>query len=111
MRATRTLGDGTGANVGASSSLARATFCFSSVASASNDAFVRFRPHFPLALVALAPSISDGVGGQGRIATVGAEHLASEASRKPPACATAILSEWPATGIASKFITIAYSDI
>jgi hypothetical protein len=93
MRATQTLGDGTGTNVSASSSLARATFCFSSVASASNNAFVRFQPYFPLALVALAASISDGVSGQGRIATVGAKHLALEASRKPPACATAILSE------------------
>jgi hypothetical protein len=58
MRATGTLGDGTVANVGASSSLARATFRFSSVASASNDAFVRFQPRFPLALVALAASVS-----------------------------------------------------
>jgi hypothetical protein len=58
MRATGTLGDGTGANVGASSSLARATFRFSSVASASNNSFVRFRPRFPLALVALAASVS-----------------------------------------------------
>jgi hypothetical protein len=57
MRATGTLGDGTGANVG-SSSLARATFRFGSVASASNDAFVRFRPRFPWALVALAASVS-----------------------------------------------------
>ena len=104
MRATGTLGDGTGANVSA-------TFRFGSVGSASNDAFVRFRPHFPLALVALAASISDGVGDQGRIVTVAAEHLASEASRKPPACATAILSKWPATGIASEFFTMAYSDI
>jgi hypothetical protein len=56
-------------------------------------------------------SSADGVAGQGRIGTVRAEHLASEASRKPPACATAILSKWPATGTASKFITIMYGDI
>jgi hypothetical protein len=56
MRATGTLGDGTEACGGASLSLARATFRFGSVASASDDAFVRFRPRFPLALVASAAS-------------------------------------------------------
>jgi hypothetical protein len=58
MRATGTLGDGTKASVGASPPPAHATFLFGSVASASNDAFVRFRPRFPLALVALAASVS-----------------------------------------------------
>ena len=58
MRAIGTLGDGTEARVGASPSHARATFRFGSVASASDDAFVRFRPYFPLALVALAASVS-----------------------------------------------------
>jgi hypothetical protein len=52
----------------------------------------------------------NGVGGQGHIATVGLSRCV-EASRKSLACATAILSEWPATGIASKFITVVYDDI
>jgi hypothetical protein len=58
MRATGTLGDGPRANVSAGLSLARATFRFGSFASASSDSFVRFRPRFPLALVALAASVS-----------------------------------------------------
>jgi hypothetical protein len=65
MRATGTLNDGTRANLGASPSLASATFRFGSVASASNKAFVRFRPHFPLALVALAASIYKVTKGAG----------------------------------------------